>query len=400
MDIMQCISAMPESHNSRICFISSRCGFVDESGNLFIDWANGRLLRELVNKIPTLSIAVFTEKRKAIHQSFEIRAEKLYELPGPFSQLGGIRNSILIYKRLKQIQKDHDLLIVQLPFIGFLVLGFLYRPTIFHVCANVLTASRNPFKYKGIKLLVTRIAAFILHNWFKTLFTINKSKVIVNGSELGQLYRRHDPKVVISSSVFETEIISKNDLTERQSPESFKILFIGRPSKEKGFPTLLNALIGLSDAGLDLKLSMLGVTLAEFNKLLGYSIDDKYLSRISFHGYLPWGHDFKQMVKSSHCLVMSSISEGTPRVIVEAMALGCPVVASRVGGVAAIININENGLLFDPLDSDGLAAAIRTLYFNEVLRQRIIMGGIESAHGHTLEQFTKAFIDSINVISK
>lgn len=387
---------MLESQNKRICFISSRCGFIDESGRLFIDWANGRLLQELLERIPALSIAVFSEKRKAAHQSFEIRANKLYKLPTPFTQIGGIKNSISIYKKLQQIQRDHDQLIVQLPFIGFVALGFLHTPVVFHVCANVLTAARNPFKYRGLKLLISRSAAFVMHYWFNMLFRRRGVRVIVNGQELGQLYQNHNPKIVISSSIFDSEIVSKSELTKRAPTEPFTVLFIGRPSKEKGFPTLQAALFKLLDAGLDVRLSMIGITSDEFIDLLGYSIDDKYLSNISFHGYIPWGDTFKGIVKSSHCLVMSSVSEGTPRVIVEAMALGCPVIASRVGGVIGVIQHNDNGLLFNPLDVDGLAKAIGSLCTDEILRHQIIEKSLDSVRNYTLEKFANAFVDSIS----
>lgn len=387
---------MLEQQNKRICFISSRCGYIDESDKLYIDWANGRLLQELVKRIPELNIAVFSEKQRSTHQSFEIRSNKVYKLPTPFTQLGGIKNTRIIYKVLKEIQRDHDLLIVQLPFIGFISLFFLYRPVVFHVCANVLTAARNPFKYRGLKLLLSRSVAFVLHNWFNFLFGRGNSKVIVNGPELGYIYRKHNPEIVISSSVFNSEIVSEADFNKRNPDAPFEILFIGRPSKEKGFPTLQIALFNLLDAGFNVRLSMLGITRNEFNTLVEYSIHDKYLSFISFYGYLPWGDEFKRKVRSSHCLVMSSVSEGTPRVIVEAMALGCPVIASRIGGVTGTIQHQNNGLLFESLDADGLTRAIESIYTDESLRQQIMINGLEAVRNYTLEKFVDVFVKSVN----
>lgn len=61
---------------------------------------------------------------------------------------------------------------------------------------------------------------------------------------------------------------------------------------------------------------------------------------------------------AANLLCLPSLSEGTPNVIVEALASGVPVVASRVGGIPELIREDENGLLVAPADSVALAAAL------------------------------------------
>jgi glycosyltransferase involved in cell wall biosynthesis len=59
----------------------------------------------------------------------------------------------------------------------------------------------------------------------------------------------------------------------------------------------------------------------------------------------------------------------------EAMACGCPVVASNIGGNPELVRNGETGLLFEPGDAASLAAALQTLIENESLRRRLADNG-------------------------
>src|SRR5690606_203178 len=90
-----------------------------------------------------------------------LRVPKIYSLPSPFSYSGGLLNSFKFHRVLKRISEDHEILIVQLPFIGFLPLLFLDNPTVYHVCANVVTAAANPVKYSGLRRLASGSFAWL-----------------------------------------------------------------------------------------------------------------------------------------------------------------------------------------------------------------------------------------------
>lgn len=60
-------------------------------------------------------------------------------------------------------------------------------------------------------------------------------------------------------------------------------------------------------------------------------------------------------------LVLASVTEGMPLTVLEALAAGCPVVATRVGGIPEVISDGVNGLLVSPGDAQGMAASILRL---------------------------------------
>ena len=78
------------------------------------------------------------------------------------------------------------------------------------------------------------------------------------------------------------------------------------------------------------------------------------------------GHrdDIKRVYKTIDLLVSVSNTEGLPNVILEALACGAPVVATRVGGIEELIEDRVNGLLFSPEDTDGITNGIITLLLN------------------------------------
>lgn len=71
----------------------------------------------------------------------------------------------------------------------------------------------------------------------------------------------------------------------------------------------------------------------------------------------------------------SSYGEGIPRVLLEAAASGLPVVATEIPGCRAVVRHGENGLLVPARDAAALAAALRRLIEDPVLRRQFGMAG-------------------------
>ncbi|MCM3874271.1 MAG: glycosyltransferase [Pyrinomonadaceae bacterium] len=95
--------------------------------------------------------------------------------------------------------------------------------------------------------------------------------------------------------------------------------------------------------------------------------------------------DMASVYKEADLLVMTSKHEGTPNVLLEAMASGLPVVATRVGGIPEIIE-DSRGLLVEPEDENGLVAAILKLIGDRNLRLEFRQRGLEYVdHVHSLD---------------
>jgi glycosyltransferase involved in cell wall biosynthesis len=89
-----------------------------------------------------------------------------------------------------------------------------------------------------------------------------------------------------------------------------------------------------------------------------YAHELGFADRVIFTG---WRRDLPNIYADLDVLVVSSDNEGTPVSAIEAMAAGCPVVATRVGGLVDLIADSENGYLVPPRDPDELATAVLRL---------------------------------------
>jgi glycosyltransferase involved in cell wall biosynthesis len=77
--------------------------------------------------------------------------------------------------------------------------------------------------------------------------------------------------------------------------------------------------------------------------------------------------------------------EGIPRVLLEAMTAGVPVVTTRVAGIPGLVAHEVNGWLVDQPSADAIADAIARIAGDQGLRRRLIANGYETARALTLE---------------
>lgn len=87
--------------------------------------------------------------------------------------------------------------------------------------------------------------------------------------------------------------------------------------------------------------------------------------------FLGYREDVEDVFAASDLAVLPSRNEGLPRVALEAMATGCPVVAARVGGVPEIVRPEREGLLVPPEDPEALAEALARALDDPALRRRL-----------------------------
>jgi colanic acid/amylovoran biosynthesis glycosyltransferase len=151
------------------------------------------------------------------------------------------------------------------------------------------------------------------------------------------------------------------------------VLFVGRLVEKKGVDTLIDAMAILRQSAPGLELSVIGDGPARGD------LEKRAQAagiRVKFHGWLDEKHVHAAMRRALLLAVPSRAaaggdSEGLPTVIMEAMALGVPVVATRHAGTPEIVADRVTGLLAPEADATALADAILTLKNEPELANRL-----------------------------
>jgi glycosyltransferase involved in cell wall biosynthesis len=105
-------------------------------------------------------------------------------------------------------------------------------------------------------------------------------------------------------------------------------------------------------------------------------------------------HDVAELLAGADVFVLPSASEGMPVSVLEAMAAGLPVVASRVGGLAEQVVDGETGVLVSPGDADELAGALARLLRDPELRRRLGEAGrVRAEQAFDLVPFRRAHLE-------
>jgi glycosyltransferase involved in cell wall biosynthesis len=136
-----------------------------------------------------------------------------------------------------------------------------------------------------------------------------------------------------------------------------KIIYFGRLSQEKGIFTLLRAL-----EGLPLRCQIYGEG-PEKEKILEW-ITEKKLDNVELCGHVPQEDLKKEIQKALFVVLPSEWYENNPLSVLEAFALGKPVIGSRIGGIPELVKDEETGLTYEPGNAEELRKNILYLMDN------------------------------------
>jgi glycosyltransferase involved in cell wall biosynthesis len=164
------------------------------------------------------------------------------------------------------------------------------------------------------------------------------------------------------------------------------ILFAGRLVHEKGADTLLASLVHLGKSDFVCLIAGDGDARPHLERAAaGLGLD----GHVRFLGFRS---DVPQLLRTVDMLVLPSRFEGLPLVLLEAMAAGCPVVATAVDGPGEILRDRESALLVPPADPATLARAIRTLMVDPQRRRDLAINAMAEVRGFSIRNTARSLI--------
>jgi len=220
---------------------------------------------------------------------------------------------------------------------------------------------------------------------------------LTNGADLTRKHDSSDSPVVDTK----TTTISASDIANRADTctgGAIRLLAVSRIDPRKGLRCLPGAVALLRASGVDARLDIVGPTVGAPGEAERDAIVDDARRRgvdgdVRCVGAVPLQQLLQRYAEYDLFVLPTLPGEGIPRVLLEAMASGLPVVATRVAGIPSLITHERNGILIDEATPAAVADAVSRLVGDAALRRRLIQGGYETARSLTLETQAASMMD-------
>ena len=225
---------------------------------------------------------------------------------------------------------------------------------------RVVTSRRYLHGYHGIKLLLYRLGMLLSDRLSDRVVAVSEAvrhQAVVEGT----------PPDVIETIHNSVQLPEGNGRDERSLPGQPIIGTVGHLHPDKGYATLIDSVPALLARLPDASVVIVGE--GRDRTSLEYKAADLGVSNhISFLGERL---DVPDLLHQFDIFVFPSLREGMPNALLEAMAVGLPVVASGVGGILEVVSDGENGLLVPPSSPGFLADAVVRLWSDAGLREKL-----------------------------
>jgi len=260
------------------------------------------------------------------------------------------------------------------------VLGRLAAATM-RVPVRIFTVHGWAFSaYSGLASRLYRVADRLMAPLTTVIICVSERE-LADGLAAGTC--KADRAVVIRNAV--DVAAAPRSRHERTIP---RLIAVGRLKAPKDFLTLIRACAALTTGSYEALIVGDGPDRAAIEAEIGrLGLEDSVrLARERA--------DVPELLADSDVFVLSSRSEGLPVSVLEAMAAGLPVVASRVGGLDELVVDGETGILVSSRDHEALAAALTSMVEDRTLRRRLGRAGRSRAEAlFDLGAFRQAHVD-------
>jgi glycosyltransferase involved in cell wall biosynthesis len=296
----------------------------------------------------------------------------------------------MILPRLRRWVGEIDLLHCRIPspaaIFAFALARLSARPA-FVLVVGDLEALLPTMPYRGTKRWLWRAYTALEERNVQSM--VNRSLAFANGAALARKHSRPGHAVIETT----TTTITTADIANRPDTcggSPIRLLTVSRIDPRKGLRLLPDVVQQLTARGVDVALDVIGPPVgrpgeAERAAILVEASHLGVGDRLRFLGSVPL-EQLLPMYRQYDIFVLPTLpGEGIPRVLLEAMTSGLPVVTSRVAGIPSLVTHEANGLLVDRPTPEAFAEALARVAGNRALRMRLIERGYETARGFTLE---------------
>lgn len=260
---------------------------------------------------------------------------------------------------------------------------------IIHFVGDPMDAAENNPNFSQIKKIL--LTTFFKPEHAMYIWACKSAKVYTNGFHLADKLKKQGITAtpLISSTLNADDFyFEENKSITYDSP---KLLYIGYLRKAKGVETIIKSFRLLKEKYPKAFLTIVGS--GEFEKELRGMVKDFQLSNVSFMGHVDDRIRLNEIIRTHDIFCFASLSEGSPRVILEAMANGINVVSTPVGSLPGVFTDSEDILFADFNNEEMFFEKISLLINDNKLLNSLRCNAFNKVKKYTIESFIKIIFD-------
>lgn len=238
-----------------------------------------------------------------------------------------------------------------------------------HITGLGVAFTKNSFKFNIIKMII------------KTFYNINNSVfgaqlVFQNEEDKSELGDSHSFQVIKGSAVnedrFNLNILPSNDLKEKLKKEYHlsegkTLIFVSRLLKQKGLSYLIDSINQINQSE-DQKINLLIAGWIDPNNPDSFTEEEiKHYGAQEGVVFLGKRNDINEIIALADIAVLPTYyREGTPRFLLEAMAMGKPILTTNMPGCNHLVKDNKNGVLVQPQSKEEIVKGLEYLLHTDL----------------------------------
>ncbi len=302
------------------------------------------------DKVYLISSVRHTEYCGCQHNIGVFKNIEVVELPEVNSYLGAVFNYKHYCRALEYVRDKVDFIYSRVPdpfcWLPRLKYGI---PTVMHYVGDTIDATLRNEKWSWLKKRV--MIAGYLPEYRLTLKASRKARTYTNGTHLRDKLQKKgiQATAVISSTVCRADMADPTPLSDSRPP---RMIYVGYLRFAKGMNLLKNLWLKLKETypGFHFDVVGNGEMMEDVKKFVRANNLEK---NVHMHGRIDDRAELRNLLRSADLFVFPSLSEGSPRVVIEAMSEGIPVISTPVGSLPGTFSDGDTIRYFDFDDADG-----------------------------------------------
>lgn len=337
------------------------------------------------------SPVVTDRRRRSVEVGQKLDVVELYQWRNPWT-LRTLELPLLLYDIWQAFDEHHqqwDFVVVSTPSVfgqaAYVVATAFDVPVVMYLRGNISNEILR--RNDGVSRLVA--TAWVQYLDRAVDHMVRDGAVLTAGDELQREYEElaGSIKSIVPSLIESGDIVAPETRTYPSDDDPLRLLYLGRLVEYKRVQDVLAAMVELRPRSRAYELEVVGdgpyrVELERRADELGIA------SGVTFTGYVSHENVYDAYDRAD-VFVLPSSTEGSPKTVPEALARGCPTVASAVGNVPTLL-ADDTGITYEPGDIDTLVKSLDRLGTDEEYWLRLVERSVARASQFTAESHVQA----------